>query len=74
LACWGQEDMSVLTKMVLGSSSFSGLMSAMATAQPSERRCLVSARPIPEEPPVMIAVGGAIVGRLRVGTCWWDCE
>lgn len=42
-------------------------MSAADTCQPCEVRCFVSARPMPEEAPVTIATGGAMMNRMRLG-------
>lgn len=61
-ACWDQDETSVLMKRVLGKGSpGGGLMSSIATAQDLERRCFVSARPMPELAPVIRATGGDIV-------------
>lgn len=38
-----------------------GLMSSIATAKDFERRCWVSARPMPDEAPVTIATGGIVM-------------
>ena len=56
--------MSARTKVVLSSCSGGGFTSAMKTCHPRARRYLVRARPIPEQAPVTIAVGGAMSARV----------
>ena len=66
--------MSVRMKVVLSSCSGGGFTSAMKTCHSRARRCLVRARPMPEEAPVTIAVAGAMFlksvqrdGAVRIG-------
>lgn len=67
-ACEDQEDTSVCRKRVEGPrSEGGGLMSQVITRQDLVRRCFVSARPMPEEAPVMRATGLVIV---RLGWFW----